>query len=129
MHPVDSNDMAFQLAGAQAFKAAFKNANPQLLEPVQNVEILCPDEVMGDIMGDLQTRRAMIVGMDSDGHYQKIMAKVPLAELYQYNSTLRSISQGRAKFKMSLADFQPVPADIQQKLASEYHDHEHDEDV
>ena len=129
MHPVDSNDMAFQIAGAQAFKNAFKNANPQLQEPIQNLEILCPDEVMGDIMGDLQTRRAMIVGMDSDGHYQKILAKVPLAELYQYNSTLRSISQGRAKFKMSFADFQPVPPDIQQKLASEYHDHEHDEEA
>jgi elongation factor G len=129
MHPVDSNDMAFQIAGSLAFKAAFNHSHPQLLEPIQNLEILCPDEVMGDIMGDLQTRRAMIVGMDSDGHYQKILAKVPLAELYQYNSTLRSISQGRAKFKMSFADFQAVPAEIQAKLASEYHDHEHDEDL
>lgn len=128
MHPVDSNDMAFQIAGAQAFKTGFKDAHPQILEPIQNLEILCPDEVMGEIMGDLQTRRAMIVGMDNDGHYQKILARVPLAELYQYNSTLRSISQGRAKFKMSFADFQAVPAEIQHKLASEYHDHEHDEE-
>ena len=80
-------------------------------------------------MGDLQTRRAMIVGMDSDGHYQKILAKVPLAELYQYNSTLRSVSQGRAKFKMSFAEFQSVPTDIQQKLAAEHTDHDHDEDI
>ncbi len=129
MHPVDSNDMAFQIAGAQAFKNAFKNSHPQILEPIQNLEILCPDEVMGDIMGDLQTRRAMIVGMDSDGHYQKILAKVPLAELYQYNSTLRSVSQGRAKFKMSFAEFQSVPTDIQQKLAAEHTDHDHDEDI
>ncbi len=127
MHPVDSNDMAFQLAGTNAFKNAFKNAGPQLLEPIYNVEILCSDEVMGDIMGDLQTRRAIIMGMDSEGHYQKILAKVPLAEMFQYNSTLRSISQGRAKFHRSFAEYSAVPPDIQAKLIAEHQAHE-DED-
>ncbi|MFZ2899141.1 MAG: elongation factor G [Saprospiraceae bacterium] len=116
MHPVDSNDMAFMLASTQAFKAAFKNAAPQLLEPIYELDILCNDDVMGDIMGDLQTRRAIILGMDAEGHYQKIIAKVPLAELYQYSSTLRSLSAGRAKFSQKFMEYSPVPADIQQKL-------------
>lgn len=116
MHPVDSNDMAFMLASTQAFKAAFKNAAPQLLEPIYELDILCNDDVMGDIMGDLQTRRAIIMGMDAEGHYQKIIAKVPLAELYQYSSTLRSLSAGRAKFSQKFMEYSPVPADIQQKL-------------
>ena len=94
MHAVDSNDMAFMLASTQAFKQAFVNAGPQLLEPIYDLEILCSDDVMGEIMGDLQTRRAIIQGMSAEGHYQKIMAKVPLAELYQYSSTLRSLSPG-----------------------------------
>ena len=116
MHPVDSNDMAFMLASTQAFKAAFQHAAPQLLEPIYNLEILCADDVMGDIMGDLQTRRAIIMGMDSEGHYQKIIAKVPLAELHEYSSTLRSLSQGRAKFQQKFLEYSPVPMDIQQKL-------------
>jgi elongation factor G len=120
MHPVDSNDMAFMLASTMAFKGAFMEAAPQIMEPIYNLEILCSDEVMGDIMGDLQTRRAMIVGMGSEGHYQKIMAKVPLAELYQYSSTLRSLSQGRAKFKQDFAEFQAVPHDVQQRLIEEH---------
>ena len=116
MHPVDSNDMAFMLASSAAFKTAFKDAGPQLLEPIYDLEILCSSSVMGDVMGDLQTRRATIQGMDAIGHYQKIMAKVPLAELYQYSSTLRSISQGRAKFSRKLSGFQAVPYDIQESL-------------
>jgi len=116
MHPVDSNDMAFMLASTAAFKENFKNAAPQILEPIYDVEILCQDSVMGDIMGDLQTRRAMIMGMDSDGHYQKIKAKVPLAEMYQYSSTLRSLSQGRAKFTRTLSEYMPVTSDIQNQL-------------
>ena len=78
MHPVDSNDMAFQIAGAMVFKNAFQQAAPQLMEPIYDVEILCEDDVMGDIMGDLQTRRAMIMGMEAEGHYQKIKARIPL---------------------------------------------------
>jgi len=120
MHPVDSNDMAFMIASTMAFKSAFLKAAPQIMEPIYDVEILCSDEVMGEIMGDLQTRRAIIQGMGSDGHYQKIMAKVPLAELYQYSSTLRSLSQGRAKFKQKFAEFQSVPHDVQQRLISDY---------
>ena len=126
MHPVDSNDMAFMLASVGAFRAAFKNAGPQLLEPIDNIEITCPDAAMGDIMGDLQTRRAIIMGMDSDGHYQKIKARVPVAEMYQYSSTLRSISQGRAKFTRSFADYVPVPSDIQNRLISEHKEEEED---
>lgn len=123
MHPVDSNDMAFMLAAANAFKSAFKQARPQLMEPIYDVEILCNDDVMGDVMGDLQTRRAIIQGMEADGHYQKIMAKVPLAEMYQYSNALRSLTQGRAKFSRTFAEYSPVTPDVQQKLVSEYADH------
>ncbi|MFZ1749916.1 MAG: elongation factor G [Saprospiraceae bacterium] len=126
MHPVDSNDMAFMLASIGAFRAAFKNAGPQILEPIYDVEITCPDSAMGDIMGDLQTRRAIIMGMDSDGHYQKIKARVPIAEMYQYSSTLRSISQGRAKFTRKFAEYVAVPSDIQQRLISEHKEEEDD---
>jgi elongation factor G len=126
MHPVDSNDMAFMLASIGAFRSAFKNAGPQILEPIYDVKITCPEVAMGDIMGDLQTRRAIITGMDSDGHYQKVSAKVPLAELYQYSSTLRSISQGRAKFTRTMAEYGAVPGDIQSKLIADHKEEEDD---
>jgi elongation factor G len=126
MHSVDSNDMAFMLASTNAFKAAFKNAAPQLLEPIYELTVLCSDSVMGDVMGDLQTRRAMIMGMDSDGHYQKIIAKVPLAELYQYSSTLRSLTQGKAKFSQKFLEYMAVAPDIQNKLI-EHHKEELEE--
>jgi elongation factor G len=126
MHPVDSNDMAFMLASVGAFRTAFRKANPQILEPIYDLEITCPEAFMGDIMNDLQTRRAIITGMDSDGHYQKVKAKVPLAETYQYSSTLRSLSQGRAKFTRKFAEYAPVPSDIQQKLTSEHKEEEDD---
>ncbi len=116
MHPVDSNDMAFMTASIQAFRQAFAEAGPQILEPIYDVEILCSDEVMGDVMGDLQTRRAIIMGMDSDGHYQKILARVPLTEMYLYSSALRSLTQGKAKFTRRFAEYAQVPGDIQQKL-------------
>lgn len=116
MHPVDSNDMAFMVASVQAFRQAFSEAGPQILEPTYDVEILCSDDVMGEVMGDLQTRRAIIMGMDSDGHYQKVMARAPLAELYLYSSTLRSLTQGRAKYNRKFADYAQVPGDIQQRL-------------
>ncbi len=119
MHAVDSNDMAFMLAAGNAFKTAFNEARPKLLEPIYDVEILCADEVMGEIMGDLQTRRAMIVGMGAEGHYQKVMAKVPLAEMYKYSSTLRSLSQGRAKFKRAFAEYAEMPADVQARIVSQ----------
>jgi elongation factor G len=116
MHPVDSNDMAFMIAATMAFKENFGKARPQILEPIYDVDILCSDSVMGDVMGDLQTRRAMIQGMEAEGHYQKIKVKVPLAEMYQYSSTLRSLTQGRAKFSRTFADYMAVPPDIQSKL-------------
>ncbi|MDR3271976.1 MAG: elongation factor G [Flavobacteriaceae bacterium] len=120
MHSVDSNDISFQLAASGAFKEAFRNAHPQLLEPIYHLEILCPDGVTGDVMGDLQTRRAMISGMDSEGHYQKILAEVPLAELNDYGSMLRSITQGRAKFTMKFTEYQLVPTNIQQELVKKH---------
>ncbi len=119
MHPVDSNDMAFQIAGAIAFKQAFLEASPQLMEPVYDVEVMVPDEIMGDVMGDLQTRRGVVEGMEAAPPYQIIKAKVPLAELHKYASTLRSISQGRAKHKQRFAEYAAVPHDVQQSLVKE----------
>jgi len=116
MHAVDSNDMAFMIASMQCFKTAFKNSSPQLLEPIYNLDVLCSEDVMGEVMGDLQTRRAIIQGMGVQGHYQKISAKVPLQELYKYSSSLRSFTQGRAKFTQRFAEYQAVPHDLQQKL-------------
>jgi elongation factor G len=120
MHSVDSSDMAFMIASSYCFKDLFTQAGPKLLEPIYEVHILTPEEAMGDIMSDLQTRRAIIMGMDSEGHYQKIIAKVPLAELYRYSSTLRSLSQGRSKYTMKFIEYTQVPPDLQQKLIDEY---------
>ena len=120
MHSVDSNDMAFMIATTYAFKSAFDQAKPQLLEPIYDLSILCPDESLGDIMSDLQTRRAIIQGIEAEGHYQKIKAKVPLAELYKYSSTLRSLSQGRAKFSRVFSEYVQVSADLQSKIISKF---------
>lgn len=120
MHPVDSNDMAFKIAGIMAFKDAFQHADPLLLEPIYNLEVFCPDELTGSIMGDLQTRRAMVEGFDSQGHFTIIKAKVPLAEMYGYASSLRSITQGRARFTLRFGEYTPVPFDLQKKLADAY---------
>jgi elongation factor G len=120
MHPVDSNDISFKIAGLMAFKEAFKNAAPQILEPIYHVEVLCPDDLTGAVMGDLQTRRAMVEGIDNAGNFQKITAKVPLAEMNEYSSSLRSITQGRAKFKMHFDEYTAVPPDIQKRLADSY---------
>lgn len=124
MHSVDSNDTAFMIAARMAIRDSFKEASPQILEPIYDVQILCDADVMGDIMGDLQTRRAMIAGMDSVGHYQRISAKVPQSEMFQYSSTLRSLSQGRAKFTRKFSEFNAVPYDIQEKLMADYHEEE-----
>ena len=120
MHPVDSNDISFKIAGLQAFRQAFQQADPQILEPIYRVEVLCPDDLTGAVMGDLQSRRAIVEGIDSEGHFQKVIAKVPLAELEGYSSSLRSITQGRAKFKMSFQAYEAVPFDIQRRLIDEY---------
>jgi elongation factor G len=119
MHTVDSNDLSFKIAGMMAFKDAFLKAEPQLLEPIYDMEIMVPEEIMGDVMGDLQTRRALIMGVDTKGNYQVIKARTPLAELDRYSTTLRSLSQGRASFSHKFADFVPVPVEVQQKLAKE----------
>ncbi|HKZ66867.1 MAG TPA: elongation factor G, partial [Chitinophagaceae bacterium] len=120
MHPVDSNDISFKIAGLQAFRQAFQQADPQILEPIYHVEVLCPDDLTGAVMGDLQSRRAIVEGIDAEGHFQKVSAKVPLAEMDNYSSSLRSITQGRAKFKMSFLGYEPVMYDLQKKLIEEY---------
>lgn len=120
MHPVDSNDISFKIAGAQAFKQAFEQANPKILEPIYEVEVLVPEELMGDVMTDLQTRRSIIMGMDSQGGYQVIKARTPLAEMYKYSTTLKSLTQGKASFTSQFAEYSPVPPDIQVKLAQEH---------
>lgn len=120
MHPVDSNDISFKIAGLQAFRQAFQQADPQILEPIYNVEVLCPDGLTGAVMGDLQTRRAIVEGIDTEGNFQKVIAKVPLAEMDGYSSSLRSLSQGRAKFKSRFYEYAPVPYDLQRKLIEDY---------
>lgn len=120
MHPVDSNDISFKIAGLQAFRQAFQQADPQILEPIMHVEVLCPDDLTGAIMGDLQSRRAIVEGIDSEGHFQKVIGRVPLAEMDGYSSSLRSITQGRAKFSSSFLEYSPVPFDLQRKLVDDY---------
>jgi elongation factor G len=120
MHPVDSNDISFKIAGLMAFKQAFQQADPQVLEPIYTVTVLCPDDQTGAIIGDLQTRRAIIEGMDAEGHFTKVIADVPLAEMHDFSSSLRSISQGRAKFRMHFHDYAAVPPELQRRLIDEY---------
>jgi elongation factor G len=127
MHPVDSNEISFKLAGRNAFKEAFKKAGPKIMEPIYNVEILVPSEYMGDVMSDLQNRRAMIEGMSSDKGFETLKARVPLAELNKYSTTLSSLTSGRATFTMTYADYQQVPADVQDKLLKEYEASEKEE--
>ncbi len=127
MHPVDSNDMAFKIAGAMAFKQAFQEANPLILEPIYEVDVLVADDAMGDVMGDLQTRRSIITGIEAEGHYQKVKARVPLMELYKYSSTLRSLTQGRAKHQQHFVEYAQVPADIQQQLIEKHQKEAHEE--
>ncbi len=128
MHPVDSNEISFKLAGRQAFKEAFKNAGPKILEPIYDVEVIVPEDKMGEVMTDLQGRRAVIMGMDSEGNYQKILAKVPLAELNRYSTALSSITSGRATYGMKFAEYAQVPGDIQDKLLKAYEEQESEEE-
>lgn len=116
MHPVDSNDMAFQLAASMAFTEAFKKANPKIMEPMYDLEVLCDAEVMGDVMTDMQSRRAMITGIDTVGHYRQVKAQVPVAEMYGFSQALRSITQGKAKFKRFFNGYQLMPHEAQEKL-------------
>ena len=116
MHAVDSNDISFKIAAAAAFKEAFVSARPQLLEPVQDLAVQVPESLMGDVMTDLQSRRSIILGMDSVGSYQQIKARTPLAELHGYSTALRSLTQGRASFSSKFAEFAPVPPNVQEEV-------------
>ncbi len=127
MHPVDSNELAFRLAGRNAFKEAFKQAGPKIMEPIYNVEIMVPGDCMGDVMSDLQNRRSIIEGMSSSKGFEILKARVPLAELYKYSTTLSSLTSGRATFTMKFADYQQVPADVQDKLLKAYEEQDKEE--
>ena len=118
MHSVDSNDISFKIAAAHAFKEAFLNAKPKLLEPVNNLTVKVPEELMGNVMTDLQARRSVILGMESEGKYQKIKALIPQAEMYKYSTTLRSITQGRGSFSTKFFSFELVPNNVQKELIS-----------
>lgn len=120
MHPVDSNEISFRLAGRHAFSEAFKNANPKILEPIYDVEVLVPGEYMGDVMSDLQSRRALIMGMESENGIEKLNAKVPLKEMSSYSTALSSITGGRSSFSMKFSGYELVPGDVQEKLLKEY---------
>lgn len=127
MHPVDSNEISFRLAGRNAFSEAFRNAGPKILEPVYDVEVLTPSDVMGDVMSDLQGRRAIIMGMASEKGFEKITAKVPLKEMSSYSTALSSITGGRSSFSMKFASYELVPSDVQEKLLKAYETEQTDE--
>ncbi len=120
MHPVDSNELSFMLAGRQAFAQAFREAAPKILEPIYDVEVFCPSDKLGDVMSDLQGRRAMIMGMTSESGYEKLTAKAPLKEMSNYCTALSSLTGGRASFIMKFASYELVPTDVQQKLIKEH---------
>lgn len=120
MHPVDSNEISFKIAGRSAFREAFKNAGPRILEPIYEIEVLVPADRMGDVMTDLQNRRGIILGMEAEGNYQKIKAKVPLAELNRYSTALSSLTSGKATFTMKFSEYQQVPSNIQETLLKAY---------
>ena len=122
MHPVDSNEISFKLAARNAFKEAFRNAGPKIMEPIYNVEVLTPSEYMGSVMSDLQNRRAMIMGMESDKGFDRLNARVPLAELYRYSTSLSSLTSGAATYTMQFASYEQVPSDVQDKLLKAYTD-------
>jgi elongation factor G len=127
MHPVDSNEISFKLAGRNAFKEAFRSAGPKILEPIYDVEILVPSEAMGSVMSDLQTRRALVQGMSSERGLEKIMAKIPLAEMNKYSTSLSSLTGGRAMYNMKFAEYAAVPGEVQDTLLKAYHEDEKEE--
>ena len=126
MHPVDSNEISFKLAARNAFKDAFRNAGPKIMEPIYSVEVLTPSEYMGAVMSDLQNRRAMIMGMESDKGFDRLNARVPLSELYRYSTSLSSLTSGAATYTMQFASYEQVPADVQDKLLKAYTDTDED---
>ena len=128
MHPVDSKEIAFIIAGRNAFKEAFRNAGPKILEPIYNVEVMTPADYQGAVMSDLQNRRGILGDMGADKGFAILKARVPLAELYRYSTTLSSLTAGSASFTMEFADYQPVPGDVQTKLLAEYAAQDQEED-
>ena len=128
MHPVDSKEIAFIIAGRNAFKEAFRNAGPKILEPIYNVEVMPPAEYQGAVMSDIQNRRGILGDLGSDKGFSVLKARVPLAELYRYSTTLSSLTSGSATFSMEFADYQPVPGDVQTKLLAEYAASEKDDE-
>ena len=128
MHPVDSKEIAFIIAGRNAFKEAFRNAGPKILEPIYNVEVMTPAEYQGAVMSDIQNRRGILGDLGSDKGFSVLKARVPLAELYRYSTTLSSLTSGSATFSMEFADYQPVPGDVQTKLLAEYAASEKDDE-
>ena len=119
MHPVDSKDVAFQIAGKEAFRESFQAARACLLEPIHVVEIKVPDDGMGNVIGDLSSRRGKILGMDSDGGYQIIKATVPAMELYKYSTVLRSLTGGRAAHKEDFDHYEEMPKEMEAKVIAE----------
>ena len=124
MHPVDSNEISFMLAGRNAFISAFKNASPKILEPIYNIVVSVPGEYLGDVMSDIQGRRAIIMGMESEKGFEKLNAKVPLKEMSNYSTSLSSITGGRGSFSMKFSGYELVPSDVQEKLLKEYEEQE-----
>jgi len=119
-HNVDSDEMSFKIAASQCFKKGFIECKPILLEPIYEIEVIVPEDYMGDVMGDISSKRGKILGMDSDGHFQIIKANVPLAELYKYSSNLRSLTQGRGVHKRQFSHYEEVPKEVEQKIIDEY---------
>ncbi len=120
MHPVDSNEISFKLAGRNAFSMAFKDAGPKIMEPIYEVNVWVPSDRMGDVMSDLQGRRAIVMGMSSEKGFEKITARVPLAEMNKYSTALSSLTNGRAIYTMEFAEYQQVPGEIQEELLKAY---------
>jgi elongation factor G len=120
MHPVDSNDISFKIAGMMAFRDAFMHAGPQLLEPIQEVEVAVPASLLGDVMTELQIRRGMVLSMETEGESQVIRARIPLDELEKLMASLRNLSQGRARVRSHFADYAPVSPDLQKRISEEY---------
>lgn len=128
MHPVDSNELSFTLAARHAFSDAFKESGPKILEPIYDLEVYVPGDYMGDVMSDLQGRRAIIMGMDSEAGYQKLSAKIPYKELANYSVALSSLTGARASFTAKFASYELVPGDLQGKLIAEHEAEQKDEE-
>ncbi|MBI4810994.1 MAG: elongation factor G, partial [Ignavibacteriales bacterium] len=119
-HDVDSDEHSFKIAGRMCFKKGFKEAKPILLEPIYEIEVTVPEDYMGDVMGDISSRRGKILGMDTDGSHQVIKALVPLKELHRYSTTLRSMTQGRGIHKQKFDHYEEMPREVADKIIAEH---------